>query len=424
MMVRHILVYALGRGVPGLVNILAVMIYTRILSPEGYGLYGLIIASVGFGNSVVFEWLRISLLRFYPASGQPNRLLSVVLGLFLLTSTLMLICMLSSLYFVANLESGVATISLLLLLARGWYELNLTLARSQLAPTIYGLMTLFRSVATLAIGYLLVVLVGLNAYGPILGMIFGMIGASIIFMGKQWHLRPNLSHCDMIRRLIEYGVPLSLNFTLGFVISMSDRFLISWMINVKSAGVYAANYDLGWTIIFSIALTINLACYPVIIRKYEQGGADGARKSMRDSLTLQATMVVPIMILVAGYGNAISEAFLGKSFHVEASRLLLVISLSAVFGSLKLYYFDLSFQLGKQTMIQVWINLIVAILNIIINVSIIPYFGMIAAAYSTLLSYVVGSILALIVGRRVIVLPFPLADLAKVALAGGAMLFF
>jgi hypothetical protein len=34
MLLRHSLLYALGRGLPGIVNFLAIAVYTRLLAPE------------------------------------------------------------------------------------------------------------------------------------------------------------------------------------------------------------------------------------------------------------------------------------------------------------------------------------------------------------------------------------------------------
>src|SRR5690606_33652902 len=81
MLLRHSALYLLARGVPGLVNFFAIAIYTRMLSPEEYGRYALVVAGVGLFNVIFFQWLRLSLLRFLPAYlSDPKDLLSSVLA--------------------------------------------------------------------------------------------------------------------------------------------------------------------------------------------------------------------------------------------------------------------------------------------------------------------------------------------------------
>ena len=65
---RHSVFYLLARGLPGLVNLAAIAVYTRLLAADEYGRYALVIAGVGFANKLMFEWLRLACVRFLPAT--------------------------------------------------------------------------------------------------------------------------------------------------------------------------------------------------------------------------------------------------------------------------------------------------------------------------------------------------------------------
>jgi len=64
---RHSVIYLLGRGLAGVLSFLTIPIYTRLLSPYDYGRYTLVVAGVNLFNVVLFQWIRIALLRFLPA---------------------------------------------------------------------------------------------------------------------------------------------------------------------------------------------------------------------------------------------------------------------------------------------------------------------------------------------------------------------
>ena len=79
MLMRYTLIYGVGRGIPGVVNFMTIAIYTRMLQPDDYGYYALMIASVGLWNTVLFEWLRLGLLRLYPGHAErPHALLATL----------------------------------------------------------------------------------------------------------------------------------------------------------------------------------------------------------------------------------------------------------------------------------------------------------------------------------------------------------
>src|SRR5690606_14383604 len=87
MLIKHGAIYLLSRIVPGLGAFASLVIYTRLLSPDEYGIYALAIATIFLLQALVFSWLELSVLRVLPAQAAPERLLSTVLGLFLLLLT-------------------------------------------------------------------------------------------------------------------------------------------------------------------------------------------------------------------------------------------------------------------------------------------------------------------------------------------------
>ena len=85
MLVRHAVSYSLSKIVPGLINVLALALYTRWLDSAAFGRYALVLAVVALGQLVVFRWLLLGTLRFYQRAqddGHLPILLSTVAGSF------------------------------------------------------------------------------------------------------------------------------------------------------------------------------------------------------------------------------------------------------------------------------------------------------------------------------------------------------
>ena len=237
MLLRHSAHYLLASGLPGLINFLAIYLYTRLLTPEEYGRYAVVVAGVGLFNVVFFQWIRLALLRFFPAyEHDPRPLISTLLASFLL-ALLLTGCAgftLALLWPSPTLRPFIL-LGITLLWATAWFELNLELSRIQLRPKLYGAMAAFKSVAALVVGTSLT-LAGLNAYGPLLGLFLGLLFAGAYGLRNPiWRVQPKLDG-KKLAELVRYGAPLTATFALSYIVSASDRFILASFLGEAEAG--------------------------------------------------------------------------------------------------------------------------------------------------------------------------------------------
>lgn len=424
MLLKHSALYFAAIGLPGVVHLLALAIYTRLLSPEEYGQYALIIAGVGLANVVVFRWLNLGLLRFIAAyQGRQEVFLSTVaagfIGLLGLSGVICAIC----LFFITNSQLRILwLIGLVLLWLQAFFDLNQELARTQFSPSRYGLLALIKAVASLIIGGLLAY-IGWGALGLFFGTIAGTISAALLVLKKEWcGVRLCFVDRELISQLCNYGLPLTATFALGFVVNSSDRFLLGWLINTETAGLYSVGYDLAKNSLGMFMMVVNLAAYPLAVRAFEQKGTEAAQEQLSQNATALLAIGLPATTGFALLSPNIAAAFLGPDFSEYAANLMPWIICGALLAGIKSYYFDLSFQLGSRTMMQVWITLAAAALNVALNLWWIPRFGIMGAAYSTVATFALSLVLSWSLGRRIFPLLFPTRDLFKITLATAVMI--
>ena len=88
-LLRHSLQYLIARGLPGLISFAALVIYTRLLTAEEFGIYALIISGTTLAQVLLFQWLNLVVARFLPLEKiTPNSVLVPTLALFIALSTL------------------------------------------------------------------------------------------------------------------------------------------------------------------------------------------------------------------------------------------------------------------------------------------------------------------------------------------------
>lgn len=415
MLLRHSFLYLLGRGLPGVIGFLALAAYTRLLPPELYGRYILVLTGIRLANAVLFQWLRLGLLRYLPAhSEQPVPLLATLLTGYLAMAGLCL-----ALGGVAVLLApdpawrGLILVAVPVLWVQAWFDLNLNLAQSQLAPTRYGVLTVAKAVLALA-GGIGLILLGLGAAGPLLALAFAMLLPSLVLMSGTWRdvgwPRPAPG---LTRELLAYGLPLTATFALTFVVASSDRFLVAWLLGADAAGSYAAGYELGWQSVLILMTIINLAGYPLVVRAMEDAGPAAAQTQLQDNGWLLVTVGLPVLVGAVILAPNIARVVLGAPFRDDGARLLPWVALAAFLGGAMMFYTNLAFQLGRYTLGQLWVSLAAAIANFALNLLWIPRFGLLGAAWATLLAYGLGLVLSWWLGRRVFPLPMLPADALK-----------
>jgi O-antigen/teichoic acid export membrane protein len=407
MLLRHSLLYLLGRGLPGVIGFVTIAVFTRLLPPELYGRYALVVAGVSLANATLFHWLRLGLLRFLPAySDQPAPLLATLLtgygamvGLGLAFGGLAFVLAPDAVW------RGLVLLALPLLWAQAWFELNLCIMQSQLAPTRYGVMTLAKAVLALAGGTGLILL-GLGAAGPLLALILAMLVPTLIFAPAAWRgLGWPRPVPGLVRELLAYGLPLTATVALNFVVNSSDRFLVAWLLGTEAAGTYAAGYELGWHSVLIIMTIVNLAGYPLVVRAMEGAGPAAAQVQLQQNGLLLLAVALPALTLVVMLAPNLARVVLGAPFRADGARLLPWIALAALFAGARLYYANLAFQLSRKTLSQLWVSLAAALLNVGLNLIWIPRFGLLGAAWATLLAYGLALVLGWWLGRRVFPLP-------------------
>jgi O-antigen/teichoic acid export membrane protein len=423
--IRHGTIYLLARGLPSIINFLAVAIYTRLVAPEDYGHYALVIAGTNLALAIGFQWLRLGLLRFLPqflALDRKHEFLSCLMVAFLALAGITGVGAGITMIFVDDpvirqlLVFGVGVLWL-----QAWFELNLEVVRSQLMPRRYGQLFLSKTLISVTVGIGLAYL-GFGAVGLLIGMMTGIGVPALWNMVTQWQgVRWGFLDRTIILQLLGYGLPLTATYALNAVIHSSDRLIVGWLLGVSATGLYAVGYDLAKQSIWVLIMSINLASYPLAVRALEAHGVAAAQDQLRQNVTLLLGIAVPAAAGLALLAPNIVRVLLGQEFREVATSLVPWIALATLLAGFKLFYLDQAFQLGKQTWRQIWTVLFPALLNVGLNLLWIPQWGLLGAAYATVMAYAMGLILSWRVGRRAFPMPFPLADFIKIIVATGGM---
>ena len=424
MLSKHAFIYLFSHGIPALIGFASIAIFTRLLSPEQYGMYALIVAISGLINAVVFEWLKLSLLRFYPKNADHPALLETIKLSFLFLAFITLAFGVAIYFLYGGTISFVYVILCLLLSwSQSWNGLNLSLYRTQLNPAAYGLLSFSR----VTLGLILSVLFIMMGGGEI-GLLGGIILAMWITLTRptlsNWGIKLKKRHFDQtnLKLFAQYGLPLTMTMLLTVVIHNSDRLIIDYLMTTSDTGLYSVTYDLTEQTIFTFMMIINLAAFPLAVKTLEEKGEEASFEQVKKNTSLILIIALPALAGLLLLANNFVTIFLGADFRMKALSLMPYIAIAALLKGLKLYCIDIMFHLTQRTSIQVLPVVIAAVVNIGLNFLLIPTFGLEGAAISTVVAYAIAITLSwIIVHITIRTVPISFGDFLMIVLATGVM---
>lgn len=407
MLIRHVIVYLFARGLPGIVNFLALVVYTRLLTHEDFGRYSLVIAGIGLAHVVVFQWLLLVCGRFLPAyPDQPQTVLRPVLAIFLCLSAIFALVA----YGVASIWvppgwHDIIPVAIILTIVQAWHELNLRLATAQLNPAHYGILSAIKAVLALLLGGLLA-WVYQSANAPLIGLILGAIVAWLVAGRSTWSgIHPRLPTREQFKEFGGYGFPLAITFSLVWITSSSDRLMIAWFLGEAQTGIYAVGYDMAQQSLGLLLTIINTAAMPLAIKALEKEGIEAAGQQMRQNGELMFALAFSGAAGLIAIEPVMIGLFVGEEFREGASTVFMWIALTAAIIGIKSFHFDIAFHLTRQSKWLLITSGLAAAANLGLNLVFVPHFGIAGAAWSALLAYSVAAVSSAIIGFQVFPMP-------------------
>ena len=427
MLWKHLLGYLPVNIAQALAGFGGIFLLTRLMSPEDYGRYGLVLAAMTFFHSIAFTWLEAALARFYARAEAGDELATDLASAYAAFAALAAASLVLGGLAITVLPlpadyktlAGYALAAVILRAA-----LNLTMVARKAAREVsrYSLIEFFHISAAFGLGVMLVAATDLRAAGPVIGMAVAA-GIALAFdlprmLARAKGGKPSWAQ---VRVFALYGLPISLSLVLEYALSTGDRFLIAGYLGAASVGVYGAGYGLANRTLDVIFVWAGMASAPLTIAALEHDGLQEARAMARKAFGLMALLGFPAAAGLALVAQPLAAVMTGPAFRAEAAQIIPWIALAGLMNGIMTYYLHEAFTLSRRTGVMAAIMVVPALLNIVLNIILLPRLGLQGAVIATVLAYFAGLVLSAMAGRRYFPLPLPWGAAARTALACAVM---
>lgn len=184
-------------------------------------------------------------------------------------------------------------------------------------------------------------------------------------------------------KILKFSLPLMPTQLAGWILSVSDKFLIGILLGVTEVGLYSAGYQIALVTNAFFIGPFSLAWGPFMFR--EGVKTDGPLKIARllEMYTIIGGIFVTPLIFL---GPEIIAFLNGNITYVPSYRVIPPVALGYLFFGYYLFY-STGLNLTNRTVYFPIITGSVGILNITLNLILLPRWGYVAAAWVTLISY-------------------------------------
>ena len=425
-LIRHTLIYGSGYVTMAVASVVLVPVYTRQLSPAGYGLLGLMLVLYGLMTQVYDFGVTNSVGRFYfDASGEPSAALhhvkSTAVGVSagfgaLLTLVLWVFAPTwSSLLTQSSAHAGLVRIVALTLYAEALAIVPLTLIRMQERSRAFVSITVARFVVTLALSMLFVIGLRWGVRGALLANLASGTCVLLVLAPEYRHVlhaRPSLR---LLRQMLVFGLPFYPVILSAWFIEASDRYLL---------GLYKGHTQVGWYVLgYKVAqvMQIALAAFsmgwaPLRYRIQARPNAQQVYRRLTSFYVLAAaTLTVGLALFAREIVHVIAPAS-----YAPASRIVPLIAFGYALNGLYLMMVT-GMGVAKKTVPMAWIVGIAAATNVGINIVVIPRWGMMAAAVTTVIANLIMVAGSWFHSQRVYPIPYDWMRIARTAVVGIAV---
>ena len=423
---RGVVGYLPANVAQGLVGFGAIVLFTRVLTPEAYGAYAVAFSIMSLAHTAIFTWIEAAMARFWAARQADHRTADHMATL----NRLWLLAALAYPFIAALIlwlapmptEARAATAAgLAAVLFRSAAKMAQERYRAEGRVSAAARIDLIQSVGGFAVGIAVAFAFHTGA-APLIGLGAAAIAAFVPTLPGELKLaRGGTFDAALAKSYAAYGLPVAASLILALVLATTDRLVLGAALGEAAVGAYHAGYGLSSRTLDVLFIWLGMAGGPAMVMALERGGRAALEDAAREQASAMLLITAPAAVGLALVAGPLCELMVGEALRADAARVTPWVAASALISGLTTYYFSQAFTLARRTGLLLLALAIPAIGNLALNLILTPRFGLDGALWATVAGYAVGGLTAWLLGRRVCALPIPWRTVERVALACGAM---
>ncbi len=384
-------------------SIFYISILTRILGPEKYGNLTIFIATAQLFICIFTNWTRDSIIRFGSEVFTKGKNFGEIIGSQFIISISSFIFAFIILFALKNYlqkllqlgENSFLWVSIYLI-AYSFSDFTIKFIQARHLLSSYAVALLSRHVILLS---LFGVMLGALKYLPSVPniiiieiisylLIFGIF-STIAFSYKRFFLDVSYSKKKIIE-ILNYSWPVMIMVLLGYITMWADTWMIKYFLDLKNVGEYEAANRLI-QMILNIIMPLSIVGFPIVV-SLRSIGSNSIINIFATKIVAQLCFLWSLMIIFLIFSSKIMiHLIFGENF-VSSVIVFQVLLIGISFQILPVLY-TIILQAYDRTRRMALIATVLVTVNILLDIILIPRYGIVGAAMSKTCTLIVCAIL-------------------------------
>jgi O-antigen/teichoic acid export membrane protein len=421
---RHSAIYGIGGLVSRILATLLLPLYTSYLSTTAFGRVEIVTAATAVLAIVLQMGISSAFFRFYFDTKVAAERLTVVRTSFWFTMTTATVGLVFGLVFAGSIghwiglghDPTLVRAGAVGLWAQTNYQQLTNLFRAEERSTAYAIASVSNVVITVAAMVVFVAVFHWGAVGLVVGNFTGTLIVYVALVAYRTEQLGLEFDRDLFRQMQHFGMPLVPSALALWAINFVDREFVVWYKGQSEVGVYSAAVKIASVITF-VMIAFRTA-WPAFAYSIEDDRE--ARRTYAFVLTYLLAFASWVALALGGLAPWWTRLLTSKPGYIRAEKGVALLAFAfAIYAG----YTVLAIGSGRARKTQ--LNWVVtgagAVVNVGLNFWLIPAYGMVGAAISTLAAYVVLFAGMTVYAQHVYPVPYQWRRLATVVGAAVAL---
>lgn len=380
------------------ISFLAKVIIAQALGKVDYGSVAFGVATLTFASTVTILGMKPGIGRFLPRSDDERHKRGVVKSAFEISLPVTLLVAVLIFVFADDLShlvvkdsslTGILKLSALGIPFRNVYKLSVGGVQGSKKTVPKVLMQNITVPVTRLVTILVAVGLGYGALGAMFAYTAAFVAAGLLgifYLKRYTRLFSVGPRKHLHSKLLVFSAPLVVNGIMGKVLADMDTFLIGYYVSTGEVGVYNVVYPVA-LLLLTVLMSLGFLFMPLLSEFHSNNNYGDMRRFYQMTTKWIFLVTLPMYMVLTLYPKAIIGSTFGGEF-TEGGLALIILSTGFLFHTL-LGPNDKTLATVGRTKFVMLATLIAAVLNLAMNVVLIPDYSYVGAAVATAVSYVV-----------------------------------
>jgi O-antigen/teichoic acid export membrane protein len=223
----------------------------------------------------------------------------------------------------------------------------------------------------------------------------------------------------ILAEMLKYGFPLIFSTLSGMILTLGDRYLLKIFLGEAAVGIYSAGYKIASLVNIFINQPFQMGFLPIA---FEQAKKDNPQRFFAKILTYKTLLLSLVVILLSFFGGYIILFITSNNDYFKAIPLIPIISSIFIFKGIQ-YVISLSFHIINKTFYNAIIVVLGSILNIMLNILLIPKLGIVGSPLSMIISFIIMILFTYYYSQKEYHIPFEIGKVFTIVILT-AILYF